>query len=229
VKITVNNEVTGCFGLLPNVEVYDSYGSVSGLWIDKAPRQLSAERLAVASALAFRTRLSGHLSLEKAISPATAEAISAFLRPAYVAPTPIEFRPLTLPKGNSEFVVHKPGMEPRSASNSVDGVRSISLDLRRSDRWTGAMMSFDRLVLATNAWLMAEPGNEVESYYSSLAVGVLFAEDFDVDSLFIPDVEEASIPRVLVRLLSAARLGIRGRKPAPLSEVQGESVSVVKF
>lgn len=204
-KFTSIREVTGRFGIRAQAGEYDGRMLLPELWVDKAPSNVTPDRFAVSSVLAFHAHISGEIIFENGISPATAEAISEFMAPVFVAPQPIQFRPIMLPKGTSEFQVFQNESQKSSTRNAIDETRKITVDIKRSDQWAGSMMSFDRLCLSSNSWLFSDECLEEQIIYPNLALAVLFSEDFDIDTIVV----DVKISDALKRLLSAARLGIK--------------------
>lgn len=182
---------------------YDAFPPVGSLRIGTRPMQLSPDREAIASYLAFGAWNSGDLALPRAVSPATAEAIEADAIPVRVRPRDIRYVPMALPRGRRtvDLVFDRPGTD--SPAETIAVVPTTGM--------RGALAAGRSMTIASNAFALdaaAETGSPC--FRARLAVAVFFSEDMEVDALHLqvdssPCTEEAVRLRAL---LSSVNLGL---------------------
>jgi hypothetical protein len=97
----------------------------------------------------------------------------------------------------------------RPIVNHFDKQRTVHFDLRRSDRYSGQLMSLDQHIVVSNAWMFGEAGTK-RSLAAALAVGVLFAESLQVDVIEYPQLLSAAPEAVasINKLLQSCRLAL---------------------
>lgn len=194
-------------GLVATPGEIDGYPLVGKLAVGAAPVTLTADRLAVASVLAFSAYQSGQLTLDKPISALTAKTISNFFAPRWTHVTPLHPSNLPIPRGHVVLYVAPEGND----IEAPDGC-DITLSVQRSDWATGIHSIGDTVSIASNAWMhtVGEP-QSFEYYLPFLAVAVLFSEDLSVDRIVLPKnvQRDASMQRKVQDLLACAGLGLQ--------------------
>lgn len=203
------NSEAGGSALVAIPDRYDAVPYINELIIDGRPRLVSAERMAVAATLAFGSDCSGSMELPFAAGPATAQAIQGFLHPTWVAVSPIDFTAKALPVGVTRMHLTVDSTFERKAVNTFDEQRTVHLDLRRSDRFAGQLMSLDRQIVVSNAWMFGETGSR-RSLLAALAVAVLFAEGLQADVIEFPELRRAlpEVAEAADNLLKSCRLAL---------------------
>lgn len=153
------------------------------LWLDYMVDALSADRLAVAAALTFYAQAGARFKVPEAISPATARAIEA-LDPTGRRRVDLVLASQLVPKrGTAQLVVgvDDPG---GSVANSRGGERRVALNILRTDRYSGGLLTMDSLSLASNAWLHVKHGvSALAAQLPYVAVAVLLAEDLGAGAI----------------------------------------------
>lgn len=203
------NTESGGSALIAFPDRYDAVPFINELIIDGRPRLVSAERMAVAVALAFGPDCSGSIELPFAAGPATVQATEKFLRPTWLAVSPVDFTAKALPIGSTRMYLTADASFERTKPNVFDKQRTVHFDLRRSDRFSGQLMSLDQQIVVSNAWMFGEPGS-IRSMQAALAVGVLFAEGLHTDVIEFPQFARAypDAAREAGQLLQSCRLAL---------------------
>jgi hypothetical protein len=203
------NSEAGGSAIIASPESYDAVPFMKELMIDGRPRVVSADRLAVATILAFGFDSSGSVELPFPIGPTTAQAIQEFLDPTWVTVSPIDFVPKALPIGVTRMHLTMDSPAERNILNSFDKQRTVHFELRRSDRYAGQLMSLDHHIVVSNAWIFGEAESE-RSFLAALAVGVLFAESLQVDVIEFPQLVRLlpETARSVSKLLQSCRLAL---------------------
>ena len=177
-------------------EEYDAHPPLPALIVDGAPRRLDPDRLALAAYLAFGRWTGGDLALpEQGVSPAVAEAIEDDARPVRVRPSPVQYEPRALVRGEAEVAV--------STSLPVESAAGPRIAVVPSTVAEGRLRTGDATVVASNAFLFDAAVEPVQSFRAHLAVAVLFAEDHVAAGLRLPaavvDDAEMALLRFLLR------------------------------
>lgn len=200
-KIKIQKNTYAPFNLVSERGEYDAIPPVDTLQVDFAPQLLNSDRLAIASYLVFGDFSSGDFELPLKCSPAAAEAIEQDAAPVQLRPAPIEYYPKALSAGQITAAVQF----DLSSASSEHGIFSIL----PSDRYNGMIVGHKQLIVSSNAFLFDSLNHRINSIRARLAVAVLFAEDFGVDTLRIDGITiDAQEKIALVRLLAACRLGL---------------------
>ncbi len=122
------------------------------LLLDRQPRTLSPDRVALAAYLAFDRYCSGRFEAPQWVSPALAEAISVDAAPTWIHAVPVELYAKGLPVGVRRMHLRLEGVPGYDvdADDPADTLRVM-----RSDHSRGARMTFAGLEVSSNAWLHA--------------------------------------------------------------------------
>lgn len=203
------NSEAGGSAIIASPERYDAFPYIGQLMIDGRPRVVSADRLAVAATLAFGPDSSGSMEFPFPVGAATAQSIQAFLAPTWTTVGPIDFVPKALPIGVTRMHLTTDASTEREIANKFDEQPTIHFDLRRSDRYSGQLMSLDHHVVVSNAWTFGQ-ADKKRSLMAALAVGVLFAESLQTDVIEFPQLGRAlpEIAESVNILLQSCRLAL---------------------
>lgn len=155
------------------------------LLIDATLGGLSGDRLAAAAALAFGSYLRGVFSTEKPVSPRMAVALAEFTSPRHVSPSNISIEGTQFTGSGTTLVLdtEHAGLLGR---NAVDRGQVLALDILPMTEWTGRLFSMDRLVVASNANLLASRRQGRAKVGPFLAVAVAFADEMHVSRIVLP-------------------------------------------
>lgn len=178
---------------------YDGVPKVSELTLDHAPLYKNPEREAVACALLFGSYCGGEFEFVQRVGPNTSAEIRRFFSPIEVSIAPMEYYPKALPIGRNSVVL----------GNSVDEYSTFSVVDLPSDKFNGAVRGHHSMAVASNSFMLKRSPNDIRP---SLAVAVLFAEDFDIDSIAVGDDVNTEEFEKCRSLLSAVRLGLKRQK-----------------
>ena len=156
------------------------------LLVDASVLGIPGDRLAAVAALAFEPYLRGVISTERPISPLMARALSTFLDPAFVTPSNISPEGTQF-TGSGTTIVLDQGHRGIIGRNRVDRTQVISLDVLPMTTWTGRLFSMDRLVVASNADLIARERELGTRSGPHLAVALAFAHELHVSRIVLPE------------------------------------------
>lgn len=194
-------------GLVATPGEIDGYPRISNIAVDTAPAKLTADRLAVASALGFHRYQSGQLTLDQPISALTAKTIEQFFAPRWTHVVPVHPSNLPIPRGHAVMF-----LSPEGGDHQVPEGIDFTLEVTRRDRTRGIQDKGNLIAIASNAWMHAEgDANSLEYYFPFLAVAVIFSEDLAVDRIVLPKgviAEEQALYKVRA-LLACAGLGLQ--------------------
>lgn len=194
-KFTRVTNNSGQFTLTVERDGYDAFPPVMEFTADHAPKFKNPEREAIASTLLFGPWVGGEFEYVQKIGPNTVAEIRRFCEPLNVSCQPMEYYPKHLPQGN----------ERATLSNELGVQASRYIVDLPSDKYNGAIRTHHALAVATNSFMLKQHSADMRP---SLAVAVLFAEDFNVDTLVVnAGLDQAELQRYQA-LLSAARLGL---------------------
>lgn len=182
---------------------YDAYPPLPALIMDGAPGRLDPDRLALAAYLAFGRWCAGDLTLpEQGASPAVAEAIEDDARPVRVRPSPVQYAPRALVRGETEVAV--------STSLPADDAAGPRIAVVPSTVAEGRLRTGDATVVASNAFLLDAAAGPAQGFRAHLAVAVLFAEDHSAAGLRLPSVAVGDAGMAPLRaLLRSVNLSLR--------------------
>ena len=206
-----SNDGAGRAKLVASFDGYDASPFLNELLVDGMPILVNADRLGVASVLAFGRYSSGSLELPLAVSPTVAQAVERFLSPTWVQVEPIEYEAKALPVGLGTLALAFDGLSKNESTNEWGMPRTMSFELRRSDIWSGSLASLDTYISGSNAWVFSgENPSNFHRVLPYLAWAVVFSESLQIDSIRLPsgcllNVEEKA---KLADLLESCRLGL---------------------
>lgn len=151
----------------------DGFPAIPKLHIGKSITNLSADRLAVASILAFRRYISGQVLFDEKISSLTAEAISKVLFPRWSHCSPLHPANLPIPRGSR--TVNLSGLPVLEQGRST-------LAIVGSDDFTGPTISDQLSIIPSNAWCIdrIDQHISIDQVCGRLSAAVLLAEDLDI-------------------------------------------------
>lgn len=151
----------------------DGFPAIPKLHIGKSITNLSADRLAVASVLAFRRYISGQIVFDEKISALTAEAISKVLFPRWSHCSPLHPANLPIPRGSR--TVNLSGLPVIERSRST-------LAIVGSDDFSGTTISDQLSIIPSNAWSIdrIDQHISIDQVCGRLSAAVLLAEDLDI-------------------------------------------------
>lgn len=195
-KFTRVTNNSGQFTLIVERDGYDAFPPVMEFTADHAPKFKNPEREAIASTLLFGPWVGGEFEYVQKIGPNTVAEIRRFCEPLNVSCQPMEFYPKPLPLGH----------ETAELSNEPGSHTSRFIIDLPSDKYNGAVRTHHGLAVATNSFMLKQTEND---FRPSLGVAVLFAEDFDVDTIVLRSSVELGLLTRYQALLSACRLGIK--------------------
>lgn len=142
------------------------------------------DRLWVAAALCFGSRLSGTWDASTPVSTQVRVAIGNFLGPGVpFNPTVSEDAYQWYPGGGVAKVVTRPGGDDDDGTDLLDA--NFVIELRELGDWTGRLYSIDRLITATNAYLHASVPGRRDEMGPYLATAVLLATELHMDQLVL--------------------------------------------
>ncbi|WP_421084332.1 hypothetical protein [Rothia nasimurium] len=200
-KIRTETNTFSPFSLIAERGEYDALPPLDTLHIDFAPTKVNADRLAIASYLVFGSYASGTIEMPKKFCPATAEAMEQDARPVQLRPSPIEYYPQPLAIGQRTAKVYfgLPGESPEG-----------QFGILPSDSYSGIITGPNKLLLASNAFVFDALTNSGQDIRARLAVAVLFAEDFSIDTFILDGTAiDRTEQRTLINLLASCRLGLQ--------------------
>ncbi|WP_099299030.1 hypothetical protein [Corynebacterium dentalis] len=174
---------------------YDAFPPVAEFILEDAPTARNPEREAVAQALMFGRWTGGEMHFAWKAGPNTINAIRRFLEPLPTYLSPIEYYPKALPIG-------------KRSANLVEGWPSVlpgTIAVLPLDKFNGVIATHDSLAVSTNGFLFKISDQDIRP---SLAVAVLFAEEFGIDSITLPYPVEQEEFRKLRDLLLSVRMGL---------------------
>lgn len=159
---------------------YDGYPSVGSLILERLPRAVSHDRLAVAAVLAFGKYINGPISFPNAITPATASAISDYLSPASIHVEQIDFEPRS--------IEHGPNVFTDFCNDEVSDQKSRIIRFFQPNIWDtfGSSFGANELHVPSNMNLL-HGGLSVDGPFwdADLAALVLLSEDYGVGTIRI--------------------------------------------
>ena len=176
---------------------YDSSPPSNKIIIDELPEKIDPNREAIALYLIFGQWVGSDFAVPQWMSPHTGETIARAASPITVNPTPFEYYPKGLPIGNRDLF----------CTDSVEFTNEKpTVSVLPAHSWSGALRSFDSLMISSNAFAFQEGTEDVAPL---VGIAVLFAEDLNADCICVrtslTETEESRI----AELLSSVRLGFK--------------------
>lgn len=209
-KISTANRPDGRYAVtLAPEEPGEPSPPMRDLLVDASIVGISGDRLIAVAALAFGPHLRGVLTTEKPVSQSMSRAIARFQDPIFVAPSTISPEGTEFTGGGSTLVLD-PLHQGYTGRNEVGSSQVIALDVLPSTSWTGRLFSMDRLVVASNASLLASPRPGITALGPQLAVAVALAHELHASRIVLPTHEAADDPWILrvTALLAAVGLDL---------------------
>lgn len=192
-RIAWEDEKSSGFALRAVPGEYDGFPPVDALRIDRAPRGVDLERVALASYLAFGTWTSGDLSLPDGLSPGVAEMIERDAVPVRVRPSPVLYAPRPMPQGERvvEVVFALPAALPSEPTLAV--VPSTIAE--------GVFRSGSLTIVPCNAFALDAAHGSKPGILARLATAVLFAEEVAAKLIRITGVTLGTRERARLQVL----------------------------
>jgi len=158
---------------------------VRTLLIDSPVDRLTGDRMAVAACLAFGRYFRGSVRVQTGVSPRLAGALTAYGAPSWVGVFPVEDTAVGQGGTGTTFLLD---LENRGWAGRppLSTGRVVSLDIVRSDRCAGRLFTTDRLVVASNAWLLDDGQSDTRGLSPMLAVALLLGGDLAVSRVVVP-------------------------------------------
>lgn len=207
-KIEWIDEKSGRSGLVvTEVDRYDGVPSIDSFWLDKAPLNLSQDRLAVASTLVFGPWVTGAFRLPKQVGAGVARSIIRFCEPSWVVPEPIDYGPKPIPAGSGILFTESRGKRTEPSLTRQARRDGTNLTILDSDQYAGSLFSMEGLYVTSNMFAFQLDGAHAP-WLPLLAVAVLFAEDLQCSTISIPMHYQETLEseHALMDLLSATGL-----------------------
>ena len=163
---------------------YDAYPAISSILFDAIPTRINKYRESIACALPFLPLINGEIVTESPVFPLSATKTRE-LAPFEAIFTNIDWKPADIPGGSGLLTIiddqsRLPSHEDHVGETTSNGAsKSAVLRILRSDIFNGAINSFSHCTMASNLWLLRELETVDRYLLGLIAVGVLFAEDFD--------------------------------------------------
>lgn len=186
----------GLLEIVPTPEEYDAFPPVRSLICYQTPENFNADRLAVATYLAFGPWTSGQLTFPEAISPSTADAIEKDASPQKIRPYPIEYSSRQLPAGNRTMHFRK---DITTTPNGQEYV--IVLPTAKA---TGALHMPNLSMLSSNAFIIDSarelPYRSINAQLGAIAV---YADVLALRTIIVPNEQIADNQLYRLRALFA--------------------------
>lgn len=205
------SEYIGHIGFKATPGDYDGIPRLESLWLDAAPKTRHPDREAVAAFLVFGSYMGGLTQMPHKFSPAVEVVMRDLAGEVSAAFAPVEYYPKALPAGGRTLHLSWTG-DSTGAHEPINSEADSFLVIDRSDSASGSMRWINGLRVASNAWLHSRPElGELKGIYPFIATAVLYAEDLGADTIQIAGKYDTQSDdwKGLVRLLGAARLGLR--------------------
>lgn len=185
-KIEHKQDDFGRFTLTSVPGFYDATPSAPDLIVDAPIGELSPSRLALAEALVHLSSVSGEISLDAEMHPATAEILPLALPGSWIHPNPIRFAPADIPSGStSVFVSNEASLSP--VVDSRDSDTDILLTLLPTDEFAGHLSSLRHRWIPTNAYFVGNAEDtDVERWHRRLSTLLVLSHELDALKFYIP-------------------------------------------
>lgn len=201
-KVLWKSDKTGRSGILVESEGYDGTPPISELWLDRSPLSLHADRVAIAGALVFGAYAASGLEFSRPVSTGVAEAIKLFCGNEGLNIMPVDYEQRPFARGHGKLDILEEGIGVGIGGHSAVR-RRMTLNVLRSDVYSGSIMSSNSLSVSSNSYLHdGLARGRGRAGYGALAVGVLFAEDLGLDTCSYP----LPLPTLVSELLIAGGL-----------------------
>lgn len=155
------------------------------LLVDASILGTPGDRQIAVAALAFGTYLRGVVETDVPVSPAMSQALSAFQSPAFTMPKNISAEGTQYTGAGSTLLLDLKH-EGLIGRNTVDTGQVIALDILPMTSWSGRLFSMDRMVVASNAELLAQRLHGTARLGPLLAVALAFAHELHASRIVIP-------------------------------------------
>lgn len=168
---------------------YDGQPIINELIVDALPSKINRFRTAVSCCLPFLPYTNGEIETPTSLFPLTANMIRD-LAPLDAHPTNIEWKPSDIPAGSGTLIIRAETNQLNlSSSATIEDPKVAEISLLRSDVYAGSVSTTNSCEMASNAWLLRELESSDRYLLSVIAIGVLFAEDYDARVLQIKSSE----------------------------------------
>ena len=185
---------------------------VDHLWLDHVVETVRADRLAAAAAMVFAEHTSSRFKFPEAVSPATARAIEALdplgrRRVDLVLVSEAARRPL----GGAVLVV---GVDDAAATvrNQRGMQRRVALNVLRTDRYSGGLLTMESLSVASNAWLhVVTEGSPLSAHLPFIAMAILLCDELGARAIELRSgllESDPALARRLTELCNAVGLAL---------------------
>lgn len=202
-KIDLGTESTGAF-IEATPTVLDGFPLIEKLTISKTITNLSPDRCAVASVLAFAPYLSGQQIVPNQFSALTAELSQRLMEPEWTHFSPLHPANLPIPRGSRAIALKLDDEEP----NALTELRLVP-----PNGEFGVGYEPGSVVVTTNAIDLDTLGkaSPVHPARASLAAAVLLAEDLDIATYVVSKQTAAKfkLTSAVIELLNAVSIGLR--------------------
>lgn len=201
-KVQWKSELNGRSGIVVEPEGYDGNPPIKEFWMDRAPAALHADRVAISAALVFGSYVASGLEFARPVSTGVSEAIKHFCGNEGLNITPVDYEQHPFAYGNGQLDIVENSMREDSKAQ-LAAKRKITLNVLRSDLYSGSLISSGALSVSSNSYLHDGLSRAYgRDGYGALAVGVLFAQDLALDICSY----SASLPKTVSELLVAGGL-----------------------
>ncbi|MFR0636655.1 hypothetical protein RF641_01575 [Arthrobacter sp. LS16] len=178
------------------------------------PRQLTGDRIAVASILLVGNAIAHTLDVGRDVSSRVASAINLFLNEQFVSISNVVKSPPAYLSGGVELVLQSDLSRLDSVEDKMGRKRLLFVDLP-TDKFAGRLMDFEAIQMASNSYLFSSEvcaGNPVPRLWSRLALAIIFASDLSVSRISLPedlcgDITATELSR-LVELLQSIEINL---------------------
>jgi len=197
-RFTWTTERNGRVGISATASGYDASPWLDTLWMDRAPQNRSADRVAVAAALTFGHLCGGHMEFDSPVAAGVASAIRNLL-PDVTSVTPMDFDQHPFPFGAGPVLLST-SLDLGDDGPTEPGTVPGSICVLDAGRYSGAMMTHRSLAVASNAAVLdARATQQGRPRYAALAVAALFAGDVGADCIQTePELVTPEVRRLLV-------------------------------
>lgn len=164
---------------------YDGRPLLPELIVDAIPSTINRFRAAVSCALPFLTYTNGEIDTPTPLFPLTANKLRELaLFDAH--PTNIEWAPSDIPSGRGVLRLEAEQNPLETPANmELSNPEVTLLTILRSDIFSGSLSTTHSCIASSNVWLMKQLEDSDRYLLSVIAIGVLFAQDFDARTLQI--------------------------------------------
>lgn len=164
---------------------YDGYPQIAQIFVDSPPVKINQYRSALACSLPFIGKVNGPLDTDTPWYPLTSSLVREWA-PFDAYPTNIKWEPADIADGSGVLVISA-GVAPSLVAGRIfDGDEDVAeLRLVQADSFHGSLATTRSCVLGSNLWLVKRLDGISAFIQSLVAVGVVFAEDYDARRLIV--------------------------------------------